>query len=415
MSRDEILSKKIKQLEFELIKFKENNLDENIILNRFWNEIMENGSPILEEVNDDSQNLVVTFVYRGNPSTENIVIQGSVPGYNYLENRMKNLFESDVWFKSYLIRNDVRFKYRLSVNDLLDDNYTVRSTNSIYDTLNRNTRVEIDIDIDIDIDESGHKIETIYSLVEMPKVRKQVLINHRENITRGKLRQFDLNCNNTMKSYKVWVYTPWQYNIDKEYNMLVLMDGLDFINDLSAVTVLDNLIFDSKIEPIIVAFVDTSGDDRYDMLTCSDDLNHFIAKDLLTWIRERYKITNLPSRNIIGGFSLGGLMASFIALNNYDIFGKVICESGSFWWNDEWILEKYRSIPKLPLEFYLNVGILEDRPYDSEPVMMDVINKFRDILLSKGYKLHYDQFESGHDYLCWGEQLGMALIYMFKK
>lgn len=238
-------------------------------------------------------NLVVTFVYRGNSSTENVVISGSIPGYNYLENRMENLLESDVWFKSYMIRNDVRFKYRLSVNDLLDDNYTVRWKNSIHDTLNKKTIVEMDVD------ESGHKIEDIYSLIEMPKARKQVLINHRENITRGELKQFDLSCNNTMRSYKFWVYTPWQYNMDTEYNMLL--------------------------------FVDTSGDDRYDTLTCSDYFNHFVTNDLFNWIRKRYKITNLPSRNIIGGFSLGGLMAAFIALNNYDKFGKVICESGSFW------------------------------------------------------------------------------------
>lgn len=135
-------------------------------------------------------------MYRGDSSAENVVIYGSLPGYNYLENRMENLFGSDVWFKSYLIRNDVRFKYRLSVNDLLNDDYTVRANNSIHDKLNTKTIISIDED------ESGNKIEIIESLVEMPKARKQIFINPRENIKRGKVNEFNIDCDNTRKSYK---------------------------------------------------------------------------------------------------------------------------------------------------------------------------------------------------------------------
>jgi len=42
--------------------------------------------------------------------------------------------------------------------------------------------------------------------------------------------------------------------------------------------------------------------------------------------------------------------------------------------------------------------------------MMEVINNMRDVLLSKGYDVKYENFQSGHDYLCWGETLATGLI-----
>lgn len=46
---------------------------------------------------------------------------------------------------------------------------------------------------------------------------------------------------------------------------------------------------------------------------------------------------------------------------------------------------------------------------------MDVINNMRDLLLSKGYKVHYEQFPSGHDYLGWSETLATGLIKLVGK
>ncbi|WP_017415819.1 hypothetical protein [Clostridium tunisiense] len=62
-------------------------------------------------------------------------------------------------------------------------------------------------------------------------------------------------------------------------------------------------------------------------------------------------------------------------------------------------------IERLPLKFYLNVGILE--PKDN---IIGVNKKLRDVLELKGYEVKYEEFNSGHDYLCWGETLANGLI-----
>lgn len=83
--------------------------------------------------------------------------------------------------------------------------------------------------------------------------------------------------------------------------------------------------------------------------------------------------------------------------------------------NDFVVLETFDKADKLPINFYLNAGVLEDHPYDSEPIMMEVINNMRDVLLSKGYNVKYENFYSGHDYLSWGETLATGLIALIGK
>lgn len=88
----------------------------------------------------------------------------------------------------------------------------------------------------------------------------------------------------------------------------------------------------------------------------------------------------------------------------------MLSQSGSYWYEDQWLTKEYEKAEKLPINFYLNVGVLEDKPYDTEPIMMEVINNMRDALLSKGYNVEYENFYSGHDYLSWGETLAYGLI-----
>jgi enterochelin esterase-like enzyme len=52
-----------------------------------------------------------------------------------------------------------------------------------------------------------------------------------------------------------------------------------------------------------------------------------------------------------------------------------------------------------------NVGILETKDR-----MIDTNIKLRDVLIEKGYTVDFEYFNSGHDYLCWGETLANGLI-----
>jgi enterochelin esterase family protein len=66
--------------------------------------------------------------------------------------------------------------------------------------------------------------------------------------------------------------------------------------------------------------------------------------------------------------------------------------------------------PRLPLRFYLDVGIFENGFKD--PGMLLANRHMRDVLLAKGYPLTYAEYVGGHDYPCWEITLPQGLLVL---
>lgn len=374
-----------------------------LVLGEFWKEVEREGTPLIEEVQGEEK-VIITFLYRGNEGVNNVLIYGGVPGYRYSENIMERLEDTDIWFKSYIVRNDVKFEYNFSLNYEFHNDYKKIKKNSIIDSLNPK-RV-----INMNDEENPESVETVYSLVELPKVKPDIWTIPNKQVEKGNIKLSRFESKIMGNTRRIWVYTPNEYDEKASpYNLLVLTDGFDYLNYLSANVVLDNLIHEKRIPPTVCILVDSSKN-RYEELTCNESFMKFITEEVMPWGYENYNITREPEKTIIGGLSLGGLTASYIALKRWDVFGKVISQSGSYWYESQWLTKEFEKEQKLPIRFYLNAGLLEDAPYDDEPVMMEVINNMRDVLLSKGYDVKYENFQSGHDYLCWGETLATGLI-----
>lgn len=61
--------------------------------------------------------------------------------------------------------------------------------------------------------------------------------------------------------------------------------------------------------------------------------------------------------------------------------------------------------------FHLDFGLMEDRPSDGLiPNTAETNRHFRDVLRKKGYLLHFQEFNGGHDYLNWRGTLADGLI-----
>jgi enterochelin esterase-like enzyme len=121
------------------------------------------------------------------------------------------------------------------------------------------------------------------------------------------------------------------------------------------------------------------------------------------------------------GASSGGLAAACAALWHPESFGNVLSQSGAFQWSqsggyqasadanepDE-IVQQVLKQPRLPLRFYLEVGSDELNFAGKNPPVSG--RHLRDVLIAKGYEVHWHQFNGGHDYICWRQTLGDALI-----
>jgi enterochelin esterase family protein len=96
------------------------------------------------------------------------------------------------------------------------------------------------------------------------------------------------------------------------------------------------------------------------------------------------------------------LAAVYAGLEHPEVFGKVISLSGSFWWKPagsteaEWLTKLVQRTPKLPLRFYLEVGLME-----SQSMQIETNRRMRDALIGKGYPVGYSEYDGGHSFLTW--------------
>jgi enterochelin esterase family protein len=375
----------------------------------FWQDVERYGTPLIEEIEGDNENVLITFLYKGDSNVKNILIYGAFPGFRYSENIMDRVLDTNIWYKTYIVRNNVKFKYNFSLNYEFDNDYKKIKAKSILDPLNFNKIVFAKDD------EVCDSTEMINSLVILSKAKKDIWTSFWSDVQKGQLELHRFPNLNSDSNRRIWVYTPFNYRKSiEQFNLLVLTDGFDYLNYLSAKNVLDNLIDEKAIPPTVCVLIDNSIN-RFEELTCNATFSDFVSQKLIPWIWDNYSVSREPDKTIIGGVSLGGLSSAYLALKNPNIFGSVLSQSASFWWNSEWLTKEFEKLNKLPLKFYLNVGIFEGKPYDDEPVMMDVIDNMYNVLLEKGYDVKYENFQSGHDYLSWGETLADGLIELIGK
>jgi enterochelin esterase family protein len=194
-----------------------------------------------------------------------------------------------------------------------------------------------------------------------------------------------------------------------------MFDGWGYTRNMDAAITLDNLIAARRIPPTVVLFVDSP--DRNLELPCYPPFARFLAEELLPWAWREYHFTHEPGRTTVGGASYGALAATFAALRYSDLFGRVLCQSGAFWWKPEgaieheWLARQFAGAPLLPLRFHLDVGLLERWPSpDDGPHILITNRHMRDVLRARGYPVNYVEVNSGHDDLYWRGALADGLL-----
>ncbi|HEU5097483.1 MAG TPA: alpha/beta hydrolase-fold protein [Roseiflexaceae bacterium] len=212
---------------------------------------------------------------------------------------------------------------------------------------------------------------------------------------------------------RVWAYTPPGYTPGNPCELLIMFDGWTYSQAIPTPVILNNLLASGRIAPTAALLIDSLDEPTRDReLACYPPFVAFLAEELLPWAHERFQIAG-PA--IVGGSSYGGLAAAFAAHERPDLFGKVLAQSGSFWWKPdadpehEWLARQYAETPLLPLQFYLSVGRREARAR-LRPNQLIVSRHLRDVLRAKGYPVHYRETDGRHDNQSWRETLADGIL-----
>ncbi len=407
----------------------------NSVLKDFWKKIEEEGTPIIEPIDNDYEHQLVTFIYRGDENTKNIVVICALADQDDVisNNVCERLDDTNLFFKSFKVLKGTRTIYTFSKNNTLRyprfyDNLMAHGDTLVSDPYNSEFFIQR-------YRREGHRFEVKYSVLEMPDAKPQRWAFPRHYIAPGSLKEFDFESKFLDESRKIWVYLPPGYKKSKvSYHFLVVFDGKAFIDFTQAPIIYDNLIAENKIPPVVSVFVHNfSGFIRGKDLSCYPPFADFIAKELLPWVHDKYNISTDPKNSVLIGSSSGGLAASFIAYRYPNLFRKILSQSGWYgwypgydwfqysiqfygkdyirWWTKEdelepeWLTKQFYKKERLPIKFYINVGNLETRAIPH-------VRNFKNMLEEKGYKYYYEEYPGGHEYIAWREYLPEGLIYL---
>lgn len=371
----------------------------------FWARVTLDGAPLMEEVEDDPRSTLLTFVWRDDGNTDNVlVLFFSAPtDGDFSEFRMERLAGTGIWYRTYLVPSELRTTYLLSVND------DMTPFSSYAEVLERLPTYRPDPLNTAAYTLMGNPNEFTVSVLELPGAPRQPWNIPRRGVPRGEVTMETLDSDRTGSRHHVMVYRPSGYSDAGEpHPLLVLFDGWSYYNFAAVTTVLDNLVYTGRIPPyVIVMHTNEDQEVRARELPCDDAFQDFLVSELLPWVEDRYNVTDDPSRTVVAGSCFGGLAAVYAAFRAPHRFGNVISQSGSFWWPgagvpgvpDRWLIQKFRDSATLPIRFSLEIGALEQAIIEYDPMASH--REMRDVLLEKGYEVDYSEYMGGHDMVCW--------------
>ena len=198
-------------------------------------------------------------------------------------------------------------------------------------------------------------------------------------------------------------------------NLTIFLDGefyRDRVGALSVIQELQGVIADSWF--VFVSM--ESAEARWVECPCYRPFAQFIVEELLPWLEFRNVDTTAIRQRTLVGLSYTGLAAAFVAKEYSGVFQRVISQSGSFWWKDCWLVEQFRKQPRLPTEFYLDVGSQETEEGEvhrpdvvQEVSQIEGVRRFRDVLVLQGHSVKYLEYDGDHEFESWRKTLPGAL------
>lgn len=395
-------SPRIKKL-YEDIKI---NKEES--LQAFWSEIIEKCTPLIEKIEGDDENYLVSLLWRETQPIDNVRVIGEIFGTDPDFTKFYRLTGTDLFFRTWKVNKNAHCVYILILNG--KDGQDWNEFNFVVDPLNPHKYTCVEYDKDPE----PYLICKEESYVALPGYKESIWTIEESLTPKGKIEVVEEFESNVLKNKRrVWMYTPAGYDKNSEpCSLSIFTDGWHYVHVTKVITILDNLIYKGEIPPLCVAFIETT-EDREKELTCSDKFSEFLTKEMLPWIYENYNVTDKPQKILIGGFSYGGLTSAFIGLKHPEIFQKILCQSGAMYWTSEEgenqkgkIIELYEKVDKLPLDFYIAFGEFE-KEYKGH---YNSTKEFINLLGNKGYNYKYKEFLGAHHYM----DLNMELANGFK-
>lgn len=333
----------------------------------------------------------VAFLYFGQANS--VDWMGDFNGWSYdknFKNGGKKIQNSDLWILKAAFPRDARLDYKIVID----------KQSWILDPLNPHQQW------------SGVGGGSPNSELRMPEYEDDKVQTPRQNISHGRLDQ-DILYSSKLLGYQLTysVYFP-AVEIDGKLPVIYVTDGYEYLHPQlgNMPTVLDNLIADKKITPVIAVFIDhrepanRTNNRRMQELVMNKNYLDFFVNEFIPHIESKYPVANEAEHRAILGSSVGGLNATYFAFSRPDVFGNVGIQSPSFWTRPQ-IYSLCDNPDGSKIKISMTTGLINDASEGGR--------KMIGILENNSCTYQYREVNQGHSWGNWRYLLDDILIDFF--
>ncbi|WP_323372714.1 enterochelin esterase [Winslowiella arboricola] len=207
----------------------------------------------------------------------------------------------------------------------------------------------------------------------------------------------------------IWLYTSGESAQPEQRPLIIVLDGQNWAQNIPIYAAIDQQTAAGQLPAACWLFIDVIDmAHRGQELPCNPHFWKAVQQELLPLSRRLTPFSDDAQRTVVSGQSYGGLAALYAGLHWPQRFGRILSQSGSFWWpdvnimhhpetdNTGWLTKQVarRQQSAATLKIFMESGSTEE---DIGFVNQQMLSA----LTAASLQVAYREYIGGHDPLCW--------------
>ncbi len=228
----------------------------------------------------------------------------------------------------------------------------------------------------------------------------------------GRLQQFTWQSDLLGNERRIWLYTTGHTDTPETRPLVIILDGQNWAEGSPLFAALDSETESNHFPAAAWLFIDVINMEwREKELPCNPTFWQAVEEELLPLTRGHTPFSEEADRTVVTGQSYGGLAATYAGLHRPHRFGRVLSQSGSFWWPNMQLIRNFGELKQREMGWLTAQLIQRDLPASRLTIFMEAGNREGDMaplseqmheaLVAAGHHTFFRIFSGGHDSLCW--------------